>query len=176
MCLFCLYLAVAMPLARPKAKARVSPYAHQLRKGGVARPVRPVPRLPPLAPGLDSSDSVELQQEAVVWKQRAGRSEVAGTFKARSGCLPAGRGSARAAEDKEWNKWAEKWCVELAPVLECSPSFAGLDKELASASLSRVLQRSAAGTLRKHFPGWRLWKSFASGHGWEGGGFSQSQL
>lgn len=56
------------------------------------------------------------------------------------------------------------------------PSFAGLDKELASASLSRVLQRSAAGTLRKHFPGWRLWKSFASDHGWEGGSFSQSQL
>ena len=97
--------------------------------------------------------------------QRAGCSGVAATFKARSGRLPAGRGSARAAEDKEWNKWAEKWRVELPPALEGSPSFAGLDKELASASLNRVVQRSAAGTLRKHFPGWRLWKRFASAHG-----------
>ena len=99
---------------------------------------RRISSLPLLPSPASPSDSVELQQEAVVSKQRAGRSEVAGTFKVRSGCLPAGRGSARAAENKEWSKWAEKWCVELAPVLECSPSFAGLDKELASASLSRV--------------------------------------
>ena len=163
-----------------------------LQKGGKDRPAervrppsplgvggKPVPVLPaaPLSPLRKGGKPLQLHRAepySTCCVQRAG--EVAGTFKARSGCLPAGRGSARAAEDKEWNKWAEKWRVELAPVLEGSPSFAGLDKELASASLSRVLQRSAAGTLRKHFPGWRLWKSFASDHGWEGGGFSQSQL
>ena len=137
-------------------------------------PVLPAAPLSPLRKGGKPLQLHRAEPYSTCGVQRAG--EVAGTFKARSGCLPAGRGSARAAEDKEWNKWAEKWRVELAPVLEGSPSFAGLDKELASASLSRVLQRSAAGTLRKHFPGWRLWKSFASDHGWEGGGFSQSQL
>ena len=131
-------------------------------------PVVPTAPLSPLRKGGKPLQLHRAEPYSTCGVQRAGCSGVAGTFKAGSGCLPAGRGSARAAEDKEWNKWAEKWRVELAPALEGSPSFAGLDKELASASLNRVVQRSAASTLRKHFPGWRLWKRFASAHGWEG--------
>ena len=51
---------------------------------------RRISSLPLLPSPASPSDSVELQQEADVSKQR-------GTFKVRSGCLPAGRGSARAA-------------------------------------------------------------------------------
>lgn len=103
--------------------------------------------------------------------QKTGRSEVVGTLQARSGWLSAGMGFSRA-----WNKWADKWRLELTPALECAPSIEGLDKELAIASLMKVLQRSAAGALWKHFPGWRIWQSFASDHGWDGCSFSQSQL
>ena len=128
-------------------------------------PVLPAAPLSPLRRGGKPLHLHRAEPYSACCLQRAGRSEMARTFKARSGCVPAGRGSARAAEDKEWNKWAEKWRAELEPALDCAPSFAELDTELASASLSRVLQRSA---LRKHLPGWRLRKSFASDHGWEG--------
>ena len=63
-------------------------------------------------------------------------------------------------------KWADKWRLELSPVLECSPRFEGLDKELVAAQQGRHvtegLPRLAA--LAKLF--FRSWL----------GRFSQSQL
>ena len=168
--------------------------ASPLQKGGKTRPAERVRRMSPLGVGgkpvpvFPGSPLSPLRKGAKPLQlhcvgpyptsclQRAVRSEVFVPFKPRSGLLPTGNGCARAAEDKEWQKWAAKWSLELSPVLRHSPSFVGLDGELATASLLKILQRSAAGTLRKHFPGWRLWQSFASDHDWNGVSFSQSQL
>ena len=75
-------------------------------------------------------------------------------------CLASARGSAQHKEDDLCEKWVVKWAGELEPWLVISPSFLLLG-EAAMPSLKRVLQGKAAATLRKHFPGWRRWCSFA---------------
>ena len=51
-----------MPLARPKQKAKISPYAHQLHTGGLARPVRRLLRVPPVAACVGSCDRIGLSK------------------------------------------------------------------------------------------------------------------
>ena len=124
-----------------------------LQKGGKTRPAERVRRMSPLGvggkpvsvfPGSPLSPlrkgGKPLQLHCVgpyptSCLQRAVRSEVFVPFKPRSGLLPTGNGFARAAEEKEWQKWAAKWSLELSPVLRHSPSFVELDGELATASL-----------------------------------------
>ena len=75
-------------------------------------------------------------------------------------CLASARGSAQHKEDDLCEKWVVKSASALEPWLVISPSFLLLG-EAALPSLKRVLQGKAAATLRKHFPGWRRWCSFA---------------
>ena len=70
------------------------------------------------------------------------------------------QGSAKEAEEQGWRKWADRWLTELAPCLSSAPSFAALGASAAK-SLEQVLKGKAAGTLRRHLPGWRRWCDFA---------------
>ena len=75
-------------------------------------------------------------------------------------CLASASGSAQLKEDELCDKWVSKWACELEPWLVDSPSFSPLGKA-AVPSPKRILQGKAAATLRKHFPGWRRWCTFA---------------
>lgn len=152
-----------MPLARPKAKASVSPYAHQLHIGGMARPVRPVPRLPPSAPGLGSSDRVELpasghlQQEGVV-------------------LVKGFRGtSARLEEERERKQLAILWLACAKQVAAHSDSLRLLTDLQPEQLLPLFLDR-AVSTLKRHLVGWRAWSNFCMTLGWSAGSPSLQQL
>lgn len=165
-CVFLLFVSCCChAFGASKGKGQGFPYAHQLHIGRMARPVRPVPRLPPLAPGLGSSDSVELpasghlQQEAVVLVKG---------FRGTATASLADVGSARLEEERERKQLAILWLACARQVAAHSDSLRLLTDFQPEQLLPLFLDR-AVSTLKRHLVGWRTWSNFCMTLGWSAG-------
>ena len=128
---------IELPLKQP---------ALRLCKGGLPGPVR----------GCD--DFAAKQAVAVLAEVSADvvRSGAARSFWVKPGCR------AKSWEEEQWQALARTWVGYLQPLLNSSPFFQDLG-ELAEGCLIRVLRTKAAGTLRRHLPGFKLWVDFIHG-------------
>ena len=70
-------------------------------------------------------------------------------------------------KDPELHKWVQRWIEQLASASRASPVFCNLG-DAGPASLECMLSQKAAGTLRKHLPGWKHWVAYATAHAWAG--------
>ena len=134
--------------------------------------LRPVPRLPPLAPGLGSSDGVELpasghlQQEAVVLVKG---------FRGTATASLADVGSARLEEERERKQLAILWLACARQVAAHSDSLRLLTDFQPEQLLPLFLDR-AVSTLKRHLVGWRTWSNFCMTLGWSAGSPFLQQL
>ena len=141
-----------MPLVRPSRPGRAAPYSLEGLQPGLPRPQRHVYARPMM---------LVVNQEPSVQQCSAGDGLLGLGIVSRPSWMHAcamplapPQGSAKEAEEQGWRKWADRWLTELAP------SFAALGASAAK-SLEQVLKGKAAGTLRRHLPGWRHWCDFA---------------
>ena len=70
-------------------------------------------------------------------------------------------------KDLELHKWVQRWIEQLASASRASPVFCNLG-DAGPASLECMLSQKAAGTLRKHLPGWKHWVAYTTAHAWAG--------
>ena len=70
-------------------------------------------------------------------------------------------------KDPELHKWVQRWIEQLASASRASPVFCDLG-DAGPALLECMLSQKAAGTLRKHLPGWKHWVAYATTHAWAG--------